>query len=143
MFASQWLHQRVSLVTKLRTWDIYSPETQHTSAGLQVLRGRAQRPYSALVLSGNESSLISECLAKRSWWRSIKTAEGDDITLWNFWWGGNGQCCPYKRFNTGTSRVCHVAVSLESHAGSYSAGHTCYTCKHSELLLARFDLAHH
>lgn len=77
-------------------------QLHHCSQGvLQFLRGRAQRPYMALVLPGNESSLISECLKRRSWWRSIKSADGDDITQWNLWWGGNGQLCPFKRFNTG------------------------------------------
>lgn len=57
-----------------------------TPSKASVSSSSAGPPYNATILKGNESSLMHECLAKRSWWRP--TPEGEK---YSFWWGGNGQ----------------------------------------------------
>ena len=50
-----------------------------------------------LVLPGNESSLVLEALARRTWWEPTK---GGDLD-WDFWWGGNGQKFPFDLMRRG------------------------------------------
>ena len=51
---------------------------------------------SYMVLPGNESILMSDAMAKRSWWKAVEKGSPN-----SFWWGGNGQKFAWQNFQQG------------------------------------------
>lgn len=51
---------------------------------------------SYVVLPGNESILMSDAMAKRSWWKAVEKGTPN-----SFWWGGNGQRFGWQDFQQG------------------------------------------
>ena len=67
---------------------------QEASSSGKFTRKRIMPTYSATVLRGNGSEMLTEALQRRPWWRP--TPENESF---NLWWGGNGQ--PFDFSGTG------------------------------------------
>eukprot|EP00736_Rhodelphis_marinus_P009410 Rmarinus@m.5037 len=69
--------------------------------------------YKCLILPGNESRVIAECLRRRGCWEFVDASTTDV----NFWWGGNGQTADFKTLKTlAPARRRKLVISkLENH----------------------------
>lgn len=67
---------------------------------LKVQRHPPTLRYEYLVLPGNESSIVVEALSRRPWWKAVRE---DEVGVWSFWWGGNGQRCPWAQWRKGAT----------------------------------------
>ncbi|KAL3133737.1 hypothetical protein ABBQ32_008226 [Trebouxia sp. C0010 RCD-2024] len=64
---------------------------------------------SYVVLPGNESILMSDAMAKRSWWKAVEKGTPN-----SFWWGGNGQRFGWQDFQQGVKR--QIVNQVEGHS---------------------------
>ncbi|DBB17391.1 TPA: hypothetical protein ACH3X3_014425 [Trebouxia sp. C0006] len=62
-----------------------------------------------VVLPGNESILMAEAMARRSWWRTVEKGSPN-----NFWWGGNGQRFGWPDFQKRVKR--QIVNQVEGHS---------------------------
>ena len=65
-------------------------------AMLQMPQEASSSKLSYIVLPGNESILMADAMAKRSWWKAVEKGSPN-----NFWWGGNGQRFGWQDFQSG------------------------------------------
>lgn len=72
------------------------------ASSIQEITLELQDPqkYTAFVMNGNGAKLLGACLERRPAWR-LHVRGTDQQEAWNFWWGSNGQYCPFKRLVKG------------------------------------------
>ena len=64
---------------------------------MQVVTETTGTKFSYVILPGNESILMADAMATRSWWKAVEKGSPN-----NFWWGGNGQRFGWPDFQKGT-----------------------------------------
>ena len=83
---------------------------------LQVAQDSNGNKLSYIVLPGNESVLMADAMAKRSWWKAVEKGSPN-----NYWWGGNGQRFGWQDFQRGRHLRPVTCASAEPEHSEHAA----------------------